>query len=146
MSSEITRIFRGIFDPPDLRNLSTTSISLRQERQSSGQRIENRIVSDSSRDAGKISPRVICVGDVECVSFSFQLLRSFLNSLHSLRSLCSSSLLFVSYSILSSTLSCLSPCAKSLSCILPFFEYNLQTPLNARSRFKPPGNRRPLLY
>jgi len=36
--------------------------------------------------------------------------------------------------------------AQSLPRASPFFEYNLQTPLNARSRFKPPGNRRALLY
>lgn len=39
------------------------------------------------------------------------------------------------------------PLAQSLSsCLALFFEYNLQTPLNARSRFKPPGTRRVLLY
>jgi len=36
--------------------------------------------------------------------------------------------------------------AQSLPRASPFFEYNLQTPLNARSRFKPPGNRRAPLY
>lgn len=35
------------------------------------------------------------------------------------------------------------PLRKALA---PFFEYNLQTPLNARSRFKPLGTHRALLY
>lgn len=99
-------------------------------------KLRNWIRSDTSRETrGKILFWVICVGDGECVSCSFQLPRASLNP--SLRSLFSPS-----YSILLSTLSRRSPCAKSLSCILPFFEYNLQTPLNARSRFKPPRNRR----
>lgn len=38
------------------------------------------------------------------------------------------------------------PLHKVSPCLALFFEYNLQTPLNARSRFKPPGTRRPLLY
>jgi len=38
------------------------------------------------------------------------------------------------------------PLRKVSPCLVLFFEYNLQTPLNARSRFKPPGTRRPLLY
>lgn len=142
-----TNFFRSIWPAEFTKFIHYFDKSAREKGQSSGQGIENWILSDSSRDAGKIPSRIICVGDVGRVSFSFQLLRSFLNSsLHSLCSLCSFSLLFVSYSILLSTLSCRSPCAKSLSCILPFFEYNLQTPLNARSRFKPPGNRRALLY
>jgi len=38
------------------------------------------------------------------------------------------------------------PLAQSFPRLAPFFEYNLQTPLNARSRFKLPGIRRALLY
>lgn len=65
--------------------------------------------------------------DGECVVLFFQLLRSF-----------KSSVLFSSS--LRSGPSC------KVSRVSPFFEYNLQTPLNARSRFKPPATRRALLY
>lgn len=89
---------------------------------------------------GKIPSRVICVGDGECVvsflllaltiprcrSFHFSSFCAPLDPFRAPRSPC--------------------PLRKVSRASSPFLEYNLQTPLNARSRFKAPGTRRALLY